>query len=55
MFTGFDAQRDRGNVEYDNGINQIDPMQMKARHGRAADPMTLCGSHCTAVIRFHKA
>ena len=31
VFTGFDEQRDRGNLEYVDGRNRIDPMQMKAR------------------------
>ena len=30
VFTGFDEQRDRGNLEYVDGKNRIDPMQMKA-------------------------
>ena len=30
VFTGFDEQNDRGNLEYVDGRNRIDPMRMKA-------------------------
>jgi len=45
VFTGFDEQRDRGNLEYVDGKNQIDPMQMKVDwHDRYPKP-TLDGRY----------